>query len=154
MTRELRPYQINGINQLASKVLQGKRRLLYQQATGSGKTITFAGLVNRFLNKQQKKIVILVHRQELLQQTVRAMFHWYDISAAPVTAETKYLPNVLVYVAMVETANNRLKKNPLYFGNIGLVIIDEAHIGNFKKLYDYFSEASDHRLYCYSHIRL
>jgi superfamily II DNA or RNA helicase len=138
---ELRPYQINGINQLASKVLQGKNRLVFQQGTGSGKTVTFAGLVNRFLTKQQKRIVILVHREELLQQTVSTIYKWYEILAAPVTADTTYLPNVLVYVAMVETANNRLKKNPQYFGNVGLVIIDECHIGNFTKIYQYFPDS-------------
>jgi superfamily II DNA or RNA helicase len=138
---ELRQYQINGINQLATKVLNGKKRLVFQQGTGSGKTVTFAGLVNRFLTKQQKRIVILVHREELLQQTVSTIYRWYGVVAAPVTAETSYLPNVLVYVAMVETANNRLKKNPAYFGTVGLVIIDECHIGNFTKIYQYFPDS-------------
>lgn len=127
-----------GINKLASKFSMGIHKLIFQLATGGGKTVTFAGLIHRYLSKQQKRVLILVHREELLQQAYKTLYHWYEIAAAPVTAGTTYLPNVLVYVAMVETAYNRLKKNPSYFGEIGLVIVDECHIGNFKKLYEHF----------------
>lgn len=135
---QLRPYQVNAINTLAQKVSKGKRKLIFQLATGGGKTVTFAGLVQRFLAKQQKKILILVHREELLKQARRTIYEWTDIVSAPVVAGVDYLPNTLVYIAMVETANNRLKKNPNYFGDIGLVIVDECHLGNFKKLYSFF----------------
>lgn len=138
---ELRSYQEIGINNLARKVSQGKRKLIFQMATGSGKTPTFAGLVHRFLNRQQKKALILVNRDELLKQGYKTFYHWYEIVAVPVTAGQTYLPNAMVYIAMVETANNRLKKNPAYFGNIGLVIVDEAHFGNYTKLYQYFPDA-------------
>lgn len=139
--KELRQYQTTGINKLAHKFSLGILRIIFQLATGGGKTVTFAGLIHRYLSKQQKKVLILVHREELLQQAYKTLFQWYGITAAPITANINYLPNVMVYVAMVETANNRLKKNPNYFGNIGLVIVDECHIGNFKKLYDYFKTA-------------
>ncbi|MGN6491197.1 MAG: DEAD/DEAH box helicase [Agriterribacter sp.] len=139
--RELRQYQVNGINAIAKKYADGKRMVIFQLATGGGKTVAFAGLVNRFLNAVHRRAVILVHKDELLKQARRTLYEWYDIVAAPVIAGNKYLPNSLVYTAMVETANNRLKNNPKYFGEIGLVIVDECHIGNFKKLYDYFPNA-------------
>jgi superfamily II DNA or RNA helicase len=140
MIRELRDYQIAGINQLATKVANGKKRILFQLPTGAGKTVAFAGLVRRFLDKQQRRILILVHREELLKQTISTIFQWYDIMAIPVTAGMTYLPNGLVYVAMVETANNRLRKNPNYFQNIGLVIVDEAHLGLFRKMFEHYKE--------------
>ena len=136
--KQLRQYQTNGIDKIAMKAAQGKRKIIFQLATGGGKTITFAGLVNRYMARNSGKVLILVHREELLKQAHRALFEWYDIAAAPITASNTYTPNVNVYVAMVETANNRLKKNPNCFGNVGLVIVDECHIGNFKKLYEYF----------------
>lgn len=139
--RELRPYQSISIDKLAHKASLGKKRIIFQLATGGGKTVTFAGLVNRFLAKQQRKVLILVNRGELLKQAYSTLFEWYSITAAPITAGVNYLPNLMVYVAMVETAYNRLKRNPNYFGNIGLVIVDECHIGNFKKLYDYFPDS-------------
>lgn len=137
----LRDYQLIGINKLASKFAMGILRILFQLATGGGKTYMFAGLVDRYLSRQQKRVLILVHREELLQQAYSTLFKGYGIVGAPVTADTNYLPNVMVYIAMVETANNRLKTNPKYFGNIGLVIVDEAHVGNFRKLYQYFPES-------------
>lgn len=136
--KQLREYQRIGIDKLASKYAGGKSRIIFQLATGGGKTVTFAGLIHRYLQKQQRRVLILVHREELLKQACSTLYQWFEISAAPVTAGTNYLPNVMVYVAMVETANNRLKKNPNYFGNVGLVIVDECHIGNFKKVYDQF----------------
>ncbi len=138
---ELRIYQHRLIDALSKKAALGKKRLIAQLATGGGKTVCFAGLIQRFLIKQQKRVVIIVHREELLKQAVRTLFEWYNISAAPVTADTNYLPNVMVYVGMVETVNNRLKKNPAYFGNVGLLIADECHVGNHKKVYDYFKES-------------
>lgn len=139
--RELRPYQKQAIDSIARKYQSGLNSVIFQLATGGGKTVAFAGLVDRFVTKQQKKVLILVHRDELLKQARRTLFDWYDIVAIPVTAGIGYLPNAMVYIAMVETANNRLRKNPNYFGNIGMVIVDEAHLGNFKKTFSYFPKA-------------
>lgn len=137
----LRTYQENAINELARKASQGWKKLLLQLATGSGKTVTFCALINRYLARNQRKVLILVHRAELLQQARATLYNWYGIIAEPVTAGTRTLPNANVYVAMVETANNRLKRNPDYFGDVGLLIVDECHIGNFKKLYSSFSQS-------------
>jgi len=131
----LRPYQDTGINRLAQKFTKGLKRVIFQLATGGGKTVTFAAIINRYLIKSQKKVLILVHREELLLQAYKTLFRWYEIVSVPVTANNTYLANSMVYVAMVETASNRLKKNKNYFGNIGMVIVDECHLGNFKKLY-------------------
>ena len=137
---EQRSYQIEGINKLAFKA-RTMKRLVFQLATGGGKTVCFSGLCDRFMKKQNTRILILVHREELLKQARNTLYRWYDIVAVPITANHKYFPNAQVYVAMVETAHNRLKKNKNYFGDVGLVIVDECHIGNFKKLYSYFPES-------------
>lgn len=140
-TKQLRPYQVHAIDTVAKKLASGKKRVIFQLATGGGKTVTFAGLIHRYRSKIDKKVLVLVHREELLKQARRTLYNWYDIAAAPVQAGIKYLPDVPVYVGMVETVNNRIKRNSAYFKNIGLVIVDECHIGNFKKLYDLFPNA-------------
>lgn len=138
----LREYQDNAITEVAKKVAAAYRKVVFQLATGGGKTVTFAGLIKRYLDKNSvKKVLIVVHRDELLNQAKRTLYEWYEIIAYPVISGKKWLPNTPVYVGMIETVNNRLKKNPQYFGNVGLVIIDECHIGNFKKLHDHFPEA-------------
>ncbi|WP_212005772.1 DEAD/DEAH box helicase [Chitinophaga sp. HK235] len=136
--KQLRQYQEDAITAVARKVADGKRKVVFQLATGGGKTVTFSGLINRYLARNNKKVLILVHREELLQQARRTLYDWYEIIGHPVVAGQKYLPNVPVYTAMVETAYNRLRKNPKHFGDVGLVIIDECHIGNFKKMHQHF----------------
>lgn len=133
---------MNGIDSLAYKFSLGLKSLVFQLATGGGKTVTFAGLIARYLARNAgKKVLILVHRDELLMQARRTLYDWYSIVAEPVTADVRHLAPADVYVAMVETANNRLKKQPNYFGDVGVLIVDECHIGNHKKIYDYFPSA-------------
>ena len=138
MNYQQREYQIEGINRLADKYQQGKRRLICQLATGGGKTVMFAGLVKRWITATDTNILILVHREELLKQARKTIYNWYGIIAEPITAKTKHAPRARVWVAMVETAYNRLKKNPNFFNNVGLLIIDEAHLGNFLKVLPIF----------------
>lgn len=135
-----RQYQIDGINSLADKFGRGYKRLICQLATGGGKTVMFAGLVRRWMDAKTSNILILVHREELLKQARKTIYNWYGLIAEPVTAKMKHAPTARVWVAMVETANNRLKKNPNFFPNVGLVVIDEAHIGNFLKILPYYPE--------------
>lgn len=140
---ELHDFQEKAIGDLAVKVgVDGIKRTLLQLATGGGKTVMFSGLIKRFLDKQitqRQRVVVLVHRMELLQQARATIYKWYGIVAQPLTKEVKYLPPAQIYVCMAETANKRLQSNPSYFGDVGLCIVDEAHIGNFKKLLSYFT---------------
>jgi superfamily II DNA or RNA helicase len=74
-----------------------------------------------------------VHREELLAQATKAI----RLQSQAVTAGMKSIPHARVYVAMVETAYKRLDK----FTNIGLVIVDECHIGNFTKIIEHFTQS-------------
>lgn len=139
----LRDYQSNGIDSIAKLFSNGTRRIIYQNATGAGKTITFSAMSERYLKSfPNKKILIAVHRQELLKQTRNTLYNHFNLLFEPIDADTKHITaNTKGYVAMVETLFNRLKKNPYLAKSIGMLILDEAHIGNFKKIYDSFPEA-------------
>lgn len=141
MPLELDPYQSDGINSISRKMSQGFRRLLLQLATGGGKTVLFAGLVSRYMAANEKNVLILVHRKELLKQARVTIYKWYNIIAEAFTAKHRHLPNARVHVAMVETAYKRLQRKPTYFPNVGLLIIDEAHLANFTKMLPLFPDA-------------
>jgi len=126
----LRPYQERFINNIAARLVTTKR-VVAQLATGGGKTVCFAAICDRFTNRNSTDILILVHREELLHQASRAI----ALPTQPVVAGMKSIPAARVYVAMVETAYKRLHQ----FTNIGLVIVDECHIGNFTKVIEHFS---------------
>jgi superfamily II DNA or RNA helicase len=104
-----------------------------QLATGGGKTVCFAAICDRYCAKSSQDILILVHREELLAQATKAI----RLQSQAVTAGMKSIPHARVYVAMVETAYKRLHQ----FQNIGLVIVDECHIGNFTKVIEHFTES-------------
>ena len=126
----LRPYQERFINNIAAKLVTTKR-VVAQLATGGGKTVCFAAICDRFCKRNSTDILILVHREELLHQASRAI----ALPTQPVVAGMRTIPQARVYVAMVETAYKRLHQ----FTNIGLVIVDECHIGNFTKVIEHFS---------------
>jgi superfamily II DNA or RNA helicase len=128
----LRPYQERFINNIAAKLVT-HRKVVAQLATGGGKTVCFAAICDRYCAKSSQDILILVHREELLSQATKAI----RIPSQPVIAGMKSIPHARVYVAMVETAYKRLDK----FTNIGLVIVDEVHIGNFTKVIEHFKES-------------
>lgn len=133
---QLRPYQEKGVNELAKKLALGKRKIICQLATGGGKTIMFSAISNRYITKSDKSVLILVHRKELLQQTRRTLYSAFGITAQIIIAGTRTIPPAKVYVGMVESVNNRVDR----LRNIGLVIIDEAHIAVHNKMHAHFPD--------------
>ena len=47
--------------------------LLYQLPTGGGKTVIFSEITRRYLEKHDKKVVVLTHRIELCKQTSKML---------------------------------------------------------------------------------
>lgn len=120
----LRNYQIKTIDEFEQS---GEKNILLQMPTGAGKTYTFTEIAKRFFLTEVKKVLIVVHRNELLTQAKNALGERCFLIADGV----KEIPNNFdFYVGMVETVKRRVNKMP----NFGLVIIDEAHIANFNKL--------------------
>jgi superfamily II DNA or RNA helicase len=127
----LRPYQEKFINNISAK-LRIHRKVVAQLATGGGKTVCFSAICDRFCAKSSQDILILVHREELLLQASKAIKQ----PTQQVVAGMRSIPPARVYVAMVESAYKRLHQ----FTNIGMVIVDECHIGNFTKVIEHFKE--------------
>jgi|688.fasta_scaffold57441_4 superfamily II DNA or RNA helicase len=130
---QLREYQSKAVDQVARKIMQ-HRKVVFQLATGGGKTITFSAIAKRYVEKSGKSVLILVHRKELAEQTRRTLFSFAGISAQIIKAGMKTIPNAAVYVGMVESVNRRIDR----LNNIGLVIIDEAHNLSFAKMHEHF----------------
>lgn len=119
----LRDYQNTAIDLIE----QSETNVCLQMPTGSGKTITFCELAKRHFAEKVEKVLIIVHRTELFQQA----FNSLGERCFRIEAGVKHIPHDFdYYIAMVETINRRIHLLPKF----GLVIIDEAHIGNFRKL--------------------
>ena len=149
--RKLRDYQEAFIAKIEDEMTRNMA-IVAQLATGGGKTVCFATIVERYIKRTNKNVIIFVHRQELLKQTRKTLYDWYGIISQEVSADSKALNNYGIFgetprvtVAMVETFSIRAKDTrfiePLE-KSTGLLIIDECHISNFKKIFEHFPLAS------------
>lgn len=135
---ELELYQENGAQETAQKLTM-HNAVVFQLATGGGKTVVFSALSTRYISNVPYNVLILVHRKELLQQTRKTLYKGFAHTGQPVVAGMRYIPEARIYVGMVDTVYKRIDK--FKEKNIGLVIIDEAHYGHFKKIHKHFPNA-------------
>ena len=121
---KLRDYQQQAITDI-NEGFKSSNKLAYQLATGGGKTFIFS-----YLATQQKgKVLILVNRQELVNQTIES------IKALGGDVGT-LKENKSITIGMVETVNNRLKKGTYSLSDISLLIVDECHRLEYLKVID------------------
>jgi superfamily II DNA or RNA helicase/predicted nucleic acid-binding Zn ribbon protein len=112
---QLRPYQLIAVDEIRGAFKEAKRVVLCLP-TGAGKTVVFSEIVRRVLEKG-RRVAIVTHRRELLSQAGK--LNRCDI-------------------LMVETLNNQIKRGVVDLSSYDLLVIDEAHIGNFRKILDGF----------------
>jgi superfamily II DNA or RNA helicase/predicted nucleic acid-binding Zn ribbon protein len=112
---QLRPYQLTAVDEIRGAFKEAKRVVLCLP-TGAGKTVVFSEIVRRVLEKG-RRVAIVTHRRELLSQAGK--LNRCDI-------------------LMVETLNNAIKRGKVDLSSYDLLVIDEAHIGNFRKILEGF----------------
>ncbi|MFD0975541.1 DEAD/DEAH box helicase [Salinimicrobium gaetbulicola] len=143
--KELYDYQQEDINKIF-KILEAhpeRYNLLYQLPTGGGKTVIFSQIVREYIQRTNKKVLILTHRIELCKQTSK-MLTGFGVRNKIINSKIKELPDqdeYMCFVAMVETLNNRLNDDKVELENLGMVIIDEAHYNSFRKLFKFFEKS-------------
>ena len=73
LSRPLRPYQEECVEECLKAIADGKRRLGISLATGAGKTVIFTNLIGKVQLEDTKRYqtLILVHRRELVEQAAR-----------------------------------------------------------------------------------
>lgn len=122
MIRELRPHQVAGIEALREALRAGKRRPVLQAATGAGKTLLAAQIIEMALDKG-KRALFTVPRISLIDQTVDAFMHEGLVDVGVIQAAHEMTdPTRRVQVASVQTLMRR--EVPL----TDLVIVDECHL--------------------------
>lgn len=119
----LRPYQIEALDSIM-KAWEHCNRVLLQMPTGLGKTTVFSEIVKDFIfNKHpNKRVLILVHRIELLDQ-VKDRLVEFGIRATSITSSEDFDQNHQVSVATIQTLIKRLDT----ISNFSLIVVDEAH---------------------------
>lgn len=127
---ELRPYQQDTIFHLINSTFERECVCL---PTGAGKTFIFS-IFSGLMVAKGIKIVIAVHRSELMEQAKSQIIAQTGLQVGVVTAKMKHLPTTDIVVCMVETLARRKKTLAYLSENYGILIVDECHIGNFNKI--------------------
>jgi len=117
---------------------ENHNRQLFCLATGGGKTACFSFIAQRFIKKYSGRVLVLAHREELINQTLTTL-RTIGVTCESVVASKKKLQHHSnVYVGMVQTLKNRLKNDIDFLKDVGLIIVDECHLLMHHELFDYF----------------
>ena len=131
---ELRPYQNNLISDLRTSIVKGHRKIVLCAPTGSGKTVMFTYMVSEHV-KRGGNVLILTHRKELLKQA-GSSFELFGLKPKFIRAGKKSNLSAKLHVGMIETIHRREKD---FMSEKTLIIIDEAHISSFNKIFQFIS---------------
>lgn len=141
---ELRPYQQEAKESIFEEWDKGVKKTLLVLPTGCGKTIVFAKVTEECV-RQGKRVLIMAHRGELLEQASDKIEKATGLGSALEKAEHTCIGSWFrVVVGSVQTLQNvnRLKKfSTDYFDTI---IIDEAHhclSDSYQRVLQYFADA-------------
>jgi len=139
---QLRTYQakcVAGVRECFRNMIKS---VLLVLPTGGGKTVIFTYIAQQSSLKK-KRVLILVHRVELLRQTSAAL-NRFDVEHGMINPA--YTPNfnANVQVASVQTIIKRLHYLTAVNWEPDTIIIDEAHhatAGSWRKIIEYFPKA-------------
>lgn len=136
---DLRPYQEQAVAGLRGAFRDGHRAPLLVLPTGGGKTFVFCYIARQAVERG-RKVLVLVHRQELLMQSSRSL-DFLEVEHGLIAPQ--HTPTTDdVQVASVQTLVRRLDK--VRWGPPDIVIVDEAHhavAGSWRKILDHFSDS-------------
>lgn len=121
---ELRPYQRDALTAVEAACLRGVRRQVVSLPTGAGKTVIFAHLIL----ERQTRTLILVHRDELIRQTLDKLAMVAQSTALDIgvikAERDEHAGDVVVASVQTLQRETRLQRLAQTFG---LIVVDECH---------------------------
>lgn len=137
-----RYYQVEAIRAVENAIIDGKKRILLQMATGTGKTRTAIALMYHLLKaKKARRILYLVDRNSLGRQTEDTLKNLKvdatsiaDIYGVKALSGGKVEKDTKIHIATVQSMISRLfsginNDESVTVGTYDFIIVDEAHRG-------------------------
>jgi superfamily II DNA or RNA helicase len=126
---KLHEHQIEAVKAIEDQFAMGARRTLAVLATGTGKTIIYLYLADKWA-QEGKRILILAHRRELIHQPQDRAQEFFPKLASKMGIVMANMDdaNAQVVIATIQTVSRdseRLQK----IGKFDYVILDECHHG-------------------------
>ena len=141
---ELRPYQSAALEAVRATYAAKHRRALVVMPTGTGKTVLFAEIARL----AKGPVLVLAHRQELVEQAREKIAAWCDDVVAVEMAGRRDLTRGLnwpggrrpkIAVASIQSLRRRLRSIPR--DAFRIVVVDEAHhatADSYRAVLDHF----------------
>ncbi|MGO9531073.1 MAG: DEAD/DEAH box helicase family protein [Syntrophobacteraceae bacterium] len=125
---EVRPYQIKCLQKADAALVSGRRRMLFEMATGTGKTLTIAMLMKRWLQSAIiSRVLFLVDRIELAKQAKETFDEYLRNWPAVILYGGKRSLEGQIVVGTLDTIATQLGGNGFGHGYFDLVVTDECH---------------------------
>lgn len=141
---ELRPYQQEAMEAVLSQWEDGNSKTLLVLPTGCGKTIVFAKITEECV-RQGKRVLILAHRGELLEQAADKLEKATGLGSAVEKAEQTCIGSwYRVVVGSVQTLMREKRLSSFDNDYFDTIIIDEAHHAisdSYQKILEHFRYA-------------
>ena len=126
----LRYYQEEALDAVLKNYAEGVTQQLLVMCTGSGKTVVFSNLYERMKHLLPKKMLVIAHREELLQQAVDKIRLWNpSLKVGLEKAEHKADTDCDVVVACIASIGRSGSTRMERFGweSFDKIVVDETH---------------------------
>ena len=125
---EARPYQLECLKKADDALIAGRRRMLFEMATGTGKTLTIAMLMKRWLQTAIiSRVLFLVDRIELAKQAKETFDEYLRDWPTVILYGGKRSLEGQIVVGTLDTIATQLGGNGFGHGYFDLVVTDECH---------------------------
>lgn len=118
---DLRPYQLDAVEQLRQLIRGGAKRPLLVMPTGGGKTVAFAHIISRAV-ELGKRALVLAHRRELIGQASNKLLA-NGVPHGIIQGGSSLSLQRPVQVASVQALANKADR----LTRVDLIVVDEAH---------------------------
>ncbi len=140
---QLRPYQSNAISQIEQEWERVDKTLLVLP-TGCGKTIVFCKLSEKLV-AEGKRILILAHRGELLEQAADKMKQATGLGCSVEKADQTSIGEWFrITIGSVQTLMRATRLEKFAHDHYDVIIVDEAHhvlSDSYQRILNHFSTA-------------
>ena len=144
MSMKLRPYQVAAVKAVETEWNSGHKKTLLVLPTGTGKTICFATVAKNAV-RAGKKVLILAHRDELLNQAQDKIASATGLHCAKEKASETSLDSFYrITVGSVQTLMRPKQLDMFPPDEYQTIIVDEAHhvlADSYQRVLSHFPEA-------------
>jgi superfamily II DNA or RNA helicase len=131
-SKRLRPYQCELIEKVRNLVRQGRRRIIVNSPTGSGKTVLGCGLI-KLSSQRGKYSMFMAPRRELIKQTAAHLYDC-DVRFSVIAAGFEQMSGSECFIVSKDTlASRTLRRKKIEIPKTQLLLHDECHTSAAKE---------------------